>query len=125
MANKTKKIKAVFKGANGSCGYCPNFEYQLSVAQPKHLVVGDMLQNISITRADGSGICEYDSLLTFLDNWDNIKSLRQIELEVKEVTVDSEATVLGGHSAVGWFKEISGCYQLDRVREEMKEHCIN
>ena len=36
--------------------------------------------------------------------------------EIKEVTVKHEATILGGHSAMGWFNEISGCYQLDRVR---------
>lgn len=36
--------------------------------------------------------------------------------EVKSVTVSSKATVLGGHSAVGWFAEISGCYSLDRVK---------
>ncbi len=35
--------------------------------------------------------------------------------EIKEVTVESPATILGGHSAVGWFEEISGCYSLDRV----------
>ncbi len=36
--------------------------------------------------------------------------------EIKEVTVKSEASIMGGHSSVGWFEEISGCYQLDRVR---------
>lgn len=35
--------------------------------------------------------------------------------EIKIVTVKSPATILGGHSAVGWFNEISGCYSLDRV----------
>ena len=38
--------------------------------------------------------------------------------EVKEVTVYDKATVLGGHSAVGWFNEISGCYSLDRVKKQ-------
>lgn len=36
--------------------------------------------------------------------------------EIQEVTVRAPATIMGGHSAVGWFEEISGCYQLDRVR---------
>lgn len=31
------------------------------------------------------------------------------------VTVKAEASILGGHSAVGWFKEIRGCYSLGRV----------
>lgn len=34
---------------------------------------------------------------------------------VKTVTVSNKATILGGHSAVGWFEEISGCYSLDNV----------
>ena len=33
----------------------------------------------------------------------------------KECTVSSAATILGGHSAVVWLDEISGCYSLDRV----------
>ncbi len=36
--------------------------------------------------------------------------------EIQDVTVKFPATVMGGHSAVGWFEEISGCYMLDRVR---------
>jgi hypothetical protein len=65
------------------------------------------------------------------------KSLKQLELEVENfnlkhkvgdklklktdgnsimiVTVKHPATILGGHSSMGWFEEISGCYQLDRV----------
>jgi len=35
--------------------------------------------------------------------------------ERQTVTVHNPATILGGHSAVGWFEEISGCYSLDRV----------
>lgn len=36
--------------------------------------------------------------------------------EIKIVTVKAPASILGGHSAVGWFNEISGCYSLDKVR---------
>lgn len=35
--------------------------------------------------------------------------------EKQTVTVRNLATILGGHSAMGWFEEISGCYSLDRV----------
>jgi hypothetical protein len=35
--------------------------------------------------------------------------------EIKQVTVKCPATILGGHTAVGWFNEISGCYDLSRV----------
>lgn len=36
--------------------------------------------------------------------------------EVKETTVKHEATILGGHTAVGWFNGISGCYSLKSVK---------
>ena len=42
-------------------------------------------------------------------------NLRMDDGSIKEVTVACPASILGGHSAVGWFAEISGCYQLDRV----------
>lgn len=35
-----------------------------------------------------------------------------------DVTVRHEATIMGGHSAVGWFEEISGCYSLDSIVEQ-------
>ncbi len=36
--------------------------------------------------------------------------------EEKVTTTWHKATVLSEHSAVGWFKNISGCYLLDRAR---------
>lgn len=36
--------------------------------------------------------------------------------EVKPVTIKHKATILGGHTAVGWFEEISGCYNLANVQ---------
>jgi hypothetical protein len=41
--------------------------------------------------------------------------LKDDDGNIKEVTVFADAQVLGGHSAVGWFLEINGCYSLDRV----------
>lgn len=35
-----------------------------------------------------------------------------------DVTVRHAATILGGHSAVGWFHELVGCHSLDFVREK-------
>lgn len=35
--------------------------------------------------------------------------------ELKKVTISNPASILGGHTSVGWFEEISGCYNLDRV----------
>ncbi len=36
--------------------------------------------------------------------------------EIKSCTVYNVATIMGGHSAVGWFEEMSGAYSLDRVQ---------
>lgn len=36
--------------------------------------------------------------------------------EIQSVTVAHKASILGGHSAVGWFEEISGCFSLDRIQ---------
>jgi len=35
---------------------------------------------------------------------------------LKEVTIEYEAQLLGGHTPIGWFKEIGGCYLLNRVQ---------
>ncbi len=35
-------------------------------------------------------------------------------------TVRHEATILGGHTAVGWFKGISGCYLLERASPDVE-----
>lgn len=42
------------------------------------------------------------------------------ETEVRTVTVH-EATMLGGHTAVAWLKDISGCYALERVRADVEK----
>lgn len=46
----------------------------------------------------------------------DVVQLEMDDKSIKEVTIWHEATVLGNHTAVGWFKEISGCYLLSRVR---------
>lgn len=45
---------------------------------------------------------------------DKVK-LRMDNGEIKEVTVRASASILINNSAVGWFEEIKGCYNLDRV----------
>lgn len=37
--------------------------------------------------------------------------------EVKTVTINHKATILGGHTAVGWFDGVSGCYNLNSIVE--------
>lgn len=45
---------------------------------------------------------------------DKVK-LRKDDESIQEVTVRYPASIMGGHSAVGWFDEISGSYCLQRV----------
>lgn len=47
---------------------------------------------------------------------DSVK-LRLDSGEVKEVKISHPATILGGHSAVGWFEGVSGCYSLSSVQQ--------
>lgn len=59
-----KTIRATFKGRNGSLGYIKNKEYTFVVTTNKILpTIGE------------TGICEYESVESFLNNWDNIKVL--------------------------------------------------
>lgn len=61
-----KKIKAIFRGQDGSCGYKTGKEYLLVIRHPKK-------GNIIIQKEIGiTGECEYSSVIAFLNNWDNI-----------------------------------------------------
>lgn len=42
-------------------------------------------------------------------------NLQHDDGDVKRVQIKHEATILGNHTAVGWFHGISGCYSLDKV----------
>lgn len=35
--------------------------------------------------------------------------------EQRQVKIYHEATILGGHTAVGWFEGVRGCYALESV----------
>lgn len=65
-----KKVKAIFKGQDGSCGYNTNKEYTLWI---KHNT--KMISYIEIENINGGGYCEYESMISFLDNWDNIRNV--------------------------------------------------
>lgn len=65
---RTRKIKAVFKGADGSCGYKTGNEYTLVVRHKTN-------EFIQIEETEGGGWCEYGSIISFLENWDNIKNV--------------------------------------------------
>ncbi len=65
---RTVKVKAIFKGLDGSCGYKKNSEYTLSIRHQTEY-------NICIDNVDGGGRVEYGSMVAFLENWDNIRLL--------------------------------------------------
>lgn len=58
-------ITAEFKGENGSCGYKSGGTYSLRIKHTKG-------NNITIQRRDGSGLCEYQSMIAFMNNWTRI-----------------------------------------------------
>lgn len=63
----SKKVKAIFRGQNGSCGFQTNQEYTLEILHEIKL-------NIRIDGGDGKH-CDYQSLISFLENWDNIRNI--------------------------------------------------
>lgn len=63
---RSKKVKAIFKGRNGSCGYKTNKEYTLII---HHQV--DMY--IQIEDVKGGGHNSYGSMVSLLENWDNVR----------------------------------------------------
>jgi hypothetical protein len=65
---KFKTIKATFKGSNGSCNYITNEEYTLLIS---YVTRG----YIKIENVEGGGYCDYNSIISFLNNWDNIKNI--------------------------------------------------
>ena len=62
-----KTIKAIFIGVDGSLDYVNGKEYTLIIGTSENW-------NILINRTDGGGVCEYQSIVSFLKNWDNIKT---------------------------------------------------
>lgn len=41
--------------------------------------------------------------------------LKQGDGKVIPVTIKSQASILGGHTAVAWFNEVASCYSIDSV----------
>lgn len=68
------KIKAKFKGADGSMGYANGMNYFLNFETVRRRIpyTTDMAEFIRISNLHGSkysGECEYGSLKGFLNNW--------------------------------------------------------
>ena len=66
------KIKAIFRGQDGSCGYKTDKDYPLVI---KHLDNGQGNIRIHTYQNDAVsiGTCEYESINAFFRNWDNIR----------------------------------------------------
>lgn len=65
------KVKAIFKGQDGSCGYKHDKEYTLII---NHTNKGRGLINIT-SNSNKLGFCSYQSMPAFLLNWDNVRSI--------------------------------------------------
>lgn len=66
MANQIV-VKAIFRGQDGSLGYETHKEYTLIVSQS--------YDDIHIERNGGGGECDYGSIMSFINNWDNIRKV--------------------------------------------------
>ncbi len=66
---KSKIVKAIFIGQNGSLGYKTNVQYTIDIKVKSDLIIiVDVNRPMHVTNK-----CEYSSMLTFLDNWDCIR----------------------------------------------------
>jgi hypothetical protein len=68
---KTITVKAIFRGQDGSCGYETNKEYELLINYGKNNVL--WIEREMNDFATNNGYCEYGSVISFLENWDNIR----------------------------------------------------
>lgn len=65
------KVIAIFKGKNGSLGYVTGKEYSLLFRTDFKVVIVD-LDRIT-PRDSGGSLCMYDSVRSFLDNWEVVQ----------------------------------------------------
>ncbi len=49
---------------------------------------------------------------------DTVQARHSLSQPYFDVTVKHPATILGGHTAVGWFNELPSCHSLDFVRDK-------
>jgi hypothetical protein len=66
-SGRTKTIKAIFKGEDGSKGFKHGMQYTLIISQK---------DNILITESRGTMFCHYQSVVALLNNWDVITVLK-------------------------------------------------
>ena len=63
------RIKAIFKGLDGSLGYMKNFDYDLYIG----IVDNGEIQIEALYHTE-TKICNYSNIITFLENWDLIRN---------------------------------------------------
>ena len=66
------KIKAIFTGHDGSLNYKTNQEYSLNLEHKKGGNISintNKIEEMNILTGD----CEYESMTSFLKNWNNIR----------------------------------------------------
>lgn len=68
MKHEPVKIRARFIGADQSLEYTSGLYY--------HLALLNINDTITVQRLNNKGTCMYSSINTFLDNWTNIKKLK-------------------------------------------------
>lgn len=71
ISKNMKKIKAVFTGQDGSCGYITGMEYMLEIGTCRKTAMKSV---IFIQRSAEEGVVEYESITALLNNWDNIRN---------------------------------------------------
>lgn len=66
MKEITVTVEATFKGQNGSLGYKTGTKYDLMITHKKkgNIIMQDVKQSMPG--------CEYESIISFMENWDNI-----------------------------------------------------
>jgi hypothetical protein len=62
------KVKAIFKGLENSCGYRTDREYTLIISHKTN-------KFIQIEDINGGGRCNYGSMISLLQNWDNVRNV--------------------------------------------------
>ena len=72
-----KKIKAIFKGKNNSCGFLKDREYELKIysnRDTKNIVILHQLLSKGNVPEGKLIQVEYESINAFFTNWDLIRS---------------------------------------------------
>lgn len=68
---KEIKVNAIFKGQDGSCNFRTGKEYTL-------IIEHQFNQYIKAGDSNSSEYCAYDTMMSFLENWDNIRKICEI-----------------------------------------------